>query len=87
MRAFALSMNFVSLAILEFERHRLEGLITWYYNQWHEQSWPDELSRSNRHGLVETAWPDRMLRQMLGRFRQKRAWRPSSRKRVVNARH
>lgn len=33
MRAFALAMGFVALAVLEFERHQLSGVVHWYMAQ------------------------------------------------------
>ena len=30
---FALAMSWVALAILDFERHRLEGLVCWHHSQ------------------------------------------------------
>jgi hypothetical protein len=33
MQSFATAMAFVALAIVDFERHRLEGLTTWHYFQ------------------------------------------------------
>lgn len=30
-RPFALAMGWVALAILDFERHRLAGLVCWYH--------------------------------------------------------
>ena len=32
MSHFALAMCFVALAILDFEKHKLEGITTFYYN-------------------------------------------------------
>lgn len=33
MRTFALMMGYVALAVLDAERHALEGLVVWYHNQ------------------------------------------------------
>jgi hypothetical protein len=33
MRRFVLSLGYVALAVLEFERHKLEGILAWYAAQ------------------------------------------------------
>jgi hypothetical protein len=33
MLRFSLAMGWVSLAILDFEKHRLEGLLAWWSNK------------------------------------------------------
>jgi hypothetical protein len=69
MREFALAMSFVSLGILDFERHRLEGLIAWHFTQWCE---PESQLDAPWSGLGRTAatnrWPER-VRRVLRRFK------------------
>jgi hypothetical protein len=39
---FALAMSWVALAILDFERHRLEGLVCWHHSQIDSPAAPHE---------------------------------------------
>jgi hypothetical protein len=70
MRSFALGMSFVALAILDFERHSLEGLIIWHYNQLLDETKPH--LRPRRLTVAGSSWSARMIQIAIERLRRHR---------------
>jgi hypothetical protein len=71
-------MSFVALAILDFERHSLEGLVVWHYNQLLDgvaapPSLERQLRSSRRVAFAAPASALRMIQGAIERWRGSRA--------------